>query len=102
MFQEITLTYILICAAINGMHHINVLLGNMNQKGGMGVMVLTPLSTLFQLYRDVPFYWWRKREYPEETTDLSQVTDKLYNIMLYRVVLAMNGVQTHNFSSDRH
>ena len=23
------------------------------------------------------FYWWRKPEYPEETTDLRQVTDKL-------------------------
>ena len=22
-------------------------------------------------------YWWRKPEYPEKTTDLSQVTDKL-------------------------
>ena len=32
--------------------------------------------TIFLLYRGCHLYWWRKPEYQEKTTDLSQFTDK--------------------------
>ena len=39
---------------------------------------------------------------PAENTDLPQVTDKLYHLLLDRVHLEMSGIQTHNVCGDRH
>jgi hypothetical protein len=58
-------------------------------------MALTPFSTIFQLYRGGWFDWWRKPNDTVKTTNLPEVIDELYHIMLCRVITNMSGIRNH-------
>jgi hypothetical protein len=61
------------------------------------LLCLTSLSTIFQLYRGGQF-----TGVHGETTDLSQVTDKLLSHYVVSSTPRLSGIRTHNVSGDRH
>ena len=64
---------------------------------GLGSWCVTPLSTIFQLYCSGQFYWWRKLEYPEKTTDIIPY----YCIKFTKVIQQLEGIKQINHNLDK-
>ena len=58
-----------------------------------GILVFDAAFNTISIISGDQFYWSTLRK----TTDLLQVTDKRYQIMVHREHLAMSGIRTHNW-----
>jgi hypothetical protein len=65
-------------------------------------IILVGLLVFNTTFNNISVISWRSVLLVEETTDLPQVTDKLYHIKLHRVHLTMSRIQTRNFSGEKY
>ena len=68
---------------------------------GLGLCGVTPLSTIFQLYRGGKFYWWRKPEYLEINRWHAASHWKTLPHNVVSSTPRLSGIRTH-VSGDRH
>ena len=66
---------------------------------GVGTMAFNATFNDISVISRRSIFWWRKPEYPEKTTYLPQITDTLYDIMLYRINLDMKRWRVTGFNA---
>jgi hypothetical protein len=66
---------------------------------GLVLWCLTPVSTIFQLFRGGQFYEWRKPEYLEKPSTCSK---SLTTFITYCCTYRPERIITHNISGDRN
>ena len=89
------LLYFVSCVPYN-----DIILANKSRE--LRLLCLLPLSTIFQLYHGGQFYWWRKLEYTEKTTDLPQVTNKSKKFISTHVKICTQLTENSKYAGKNH
>jgi len=55
------------------------------------LLCLTQLSAIFSYIMTTSFFWWKKPEYPERTTDHWQTSGKFYHFFVIFVTYKVEG-----------